>query len=447
MSSGELGSATNFLARVAAPLESIELALDEPENEKEWRALWLTVSRQFKTSIKSIAISPSNNSRFTDLIRSTTRGENAGRRLRLDGLENTEQSRIIFPYLTRFEVDLPQSRILLDQDLQHIATACPNLEVIKLCPLSRWPLQYGPPRVTLTGLALLTAGCQRLHTLHIPIHASRTENPTLFEIETSSRSLSTLHLGHSWVEDPFNVAIHLSHFAPYLENLKFFREKNRPGYVEAHSLGWQRVGEILPQLQQLRLHERSHSQGHGFARRTETPSDPASSPSYVRLPGTPPLLKTVSRAVQATPPTKDFGTQTKVNVRHKNISTKPVPSEMRERAVDARPFVRDEQIDARPKVAERGVEVQPLLVPKIVETLAIPEKTTCEASTSPIKEKFGEPALTNNQPEARPTGYFTRPAAYVADIVSAISPPILLRLLSLFRFWALIPSRPGHSTS
>ncbi|KAL5535752.1 hypothetical protein ACEPAF_3846 [Sanghuangporus sanghuang] len=439
--SGELSSATNFLARVTAPLESIELALDEPENEKEWRSLWLTVSRQFKHSLQSVVVSPSSNSRFADLIRSTSRGENAGRRLRLDGLENTEQSRIIFPSLTRFEVDLPQSRILLDQDLQHLATACPNLEVVKLCPLSRWPLQFGPPKVTLTGLALLTAGCRRLHTLHIPIHASRTENPTLFEIETSSRSLSTLHLGHSWVEDPFNVSIHLSHFALYLDNLKFFREKNRPGYVEAHSLGWQRVSEILPQLQQLRLHERSHSQVHGFTRRSETPSDPASSPSYVRLPGTPPLLKSVSRAVQAAPMTKDFGTQTKVNVRHKNISTKPVPSDMRDEAVDARPFVRDEQIDVRPKVAERAVEVRPHLVSRIVETLAIPEKVTTESSTSPIREKFEQNAISESHAESQPTGYFTRPVNYLADIINAVTPPIFLRLLSLFRFWALFANR------
>ena len=47
-----------------------------------------------------------------------------------------------------------------------MAMACPNLEVLKLCPLSRWPLSFGPPKVTLTGLALLMAGCERLHTLH-----------------------------------------------------------------------------------------------------------------------------------------------------------------------------------------------------------------------------------------------------------------------------------------
>ncbi|EJD03704.1 uncharacterized protein FOMMEDRAFT_167038 [Fomitiporia mediterranea MF3/22] len=440
--SGELGSATNFLARVSAPLESIELALDEPDNEKEWRSLWLTVSRQFKNSLRSIVISPSSNSRFVDLIRSTTRGDNSARRLRLDGLVNTENSRVIFPQLTHFEVDLPQSRIFLDEDLQHLATACPKLQIVKLCPLSRWPLPYGPPKVTLTGLALLTAGCEQLHTLHIPIHAHRTDNRTLFEIETSSRSLTTLHLGHSWVDDPLNVAIHISHFAPYLENLKFFREKNRPGYVEAHCSGWQRVSEILPQLQQLRLHERSHGQTTGFTSRPAAPSDPASSPSFMRLPGTPPLRKTVTRAVQATPVTKEFAIQTKVNVRHKGISTKPVPSEMRDEGIDARPFVRDEIVQARPTMHEQAVEAQPLLVSKLVETLVIPDKVTADASTSPIREKFEEDTTSNDESSSAPSGYLARSADYLTQIVHAVSPPIFLRLFSLFNLWAIFRIQP-----
>lgn len=439
--SGELGSATNFLARVSAPLQSIELALDEPEDAKEWRSLWLTVSRQFKNSLRSIIISPSNNSRFTDLIRSTSRGDNVARRLRLDGLENTEHSRVVFPHLTRFEVDLPESRLFLDQDLQHLATACPNLEIVKLCPLSRWPIAHGPPKVTLTGVALLTAGCERLHTLHVPVHAFRTDNSSLFEIETSSRSLSTLHLGHSWVDDPLGVAIHLSHFAPYLDNLKFFREKNRPGYVEAHSVGWQSVSEFLPQLQQLRLQERSHVQPIGYLRNAVEPSDPAFAPSYLRLPGTPPLRKTVSRAIQATPPTRDSAAQTKILVRHKNISTKPVPDEMRSMGVDARPYVRHESIDARPVVHEQSVEAQPLLISKIVETLPIPEKVTMSVGTSPIEEKVEEDLVSDRRP---PSGLLAQSGDYLAQIVRAVTPPILLRLLNLFNFWSMFMNHPQN---
>lgn len=403
--------------------------------------MWLSISKQFKGGLRSLVISPSGNSKFADLIRSTTRGETSARRLRLDALRNTEQSKVVFPFLTRFEVDLPQSRIIFDQDVQHLAAACPNLEVLKLCPLSRWPISFGPPKVTLSGLALLTAGCPRLHTLHLPIHAFRTDNPTLFEIETSSRSLSTLHLGHSWVDDPLNVAIHISHFAPYLDTLRFFREKNRPGYVEAHAQGWQRVTEILPQLQQLRLHERSHSQASGFPPRPATPTPAVDYPAYVRLPGTPPLLKAVSRAVQATPLTRDLAVQTKLNVRHKNISTKPVPSEMRDEGIDARPFVRDEKVEAKPSTSERAISVQPLLVSKLVETISAPEKVTVDASTSTVDEKTENTEL-DRRPE--PSGYLARFAATLAQFMRAVSPPILLRLLSFFRIWSVFAIRADH---
>ncbi|KAH8119942.1 hypothetical protein DFH11DRAFT_19304 [Phellopilus nigrolimitatus] len=431
---GEVGSAANFLARVSAPLEAIELALDEPEEAKEWRSLWTILSRQYRNSLRSFVISPSGNSRFVDLIRSTARGDNVSRRLRLDGLE-------LLPNLTRFEVDLPESRVFLDQDLQNLALSCPNLEVVKLCPLSRWPISHGPPKATLAGLALLTANCKRMHTLHIPIHACRTENTSLFEIETSSQSLVRLHVGHSWVDDPLGVAILLSHFAPYLEGIKFFHEKNRPGYIEAHSVGWQRVSEILPQLQQLRLHERSQSPA--VVERVPAPIVPPSPPSYIRLPGTPQLKKTVSRAVQVKPPTADFNSQTKANVRHKNISTKPMPSDMHDQIVDARPYVRDESISVAPPVREQAVDVRPILVSKLVETLVIPARSTVSASTSPIKETFDEKLEISEEPNPTASGYLSRTAVCIAQILRALSPPILLRL---FNFWSLFMIGQEKST-
>ncbi|KAI5124157.1 hypothetical protein M0805_000966 [Coniferiporia weirii] len=423
--SGEVASTTNFLARVSAPLQSIELALDEPEETKNWRPLWTTIHRQFKSSLRSIVITPSGNSRFTDLIRSTARGENVSRRLRLDGLD-------VLPYLTRFELDLPESRIFLDQDLQSLASSCPNLEVTKLCPFSRWPIAYGPPKATLAGLALLTANCKRLHTLHIPIHAFRTDNSSLLDIVTSSRSLERLHVGHSWVEDPLGVSILLSHLAPYLDNLKFFHEKNRPGYVEAHCVGWQSVTDILPQLQQLRLHERSQTQPTVVPPPARAPPSP---PSYMRLP-TPPLTKTVSRAVQVKPPTVDSSSQTKVVVRHKNISTKPMPENMHDEAVDARPYVSDEFVDATPHMQEQAVEVRPASSSKSVETLAIPVKITIDTSTSPIQETFDDSeAVLERDSNVTNTGYLTRTSGYIAQILRAVSPPILLRL---FNFWSLL---------
>lgn len=432
--SGELGSVSSFLARIPAPLESVKLILDEPEDAKEWRALWFVISRQFKNSLRSISISSSSS-------RSGTRNENVARRLRLDGLENTEHSRLIFPYLTHFEADLVESRIILDQDLQHLATACPNLEVVKLCPITSWPISQGPPKTTLTGVALLTAGCERLHTLHIPIHAFKMDDPSLFEIETSSLSLRTLHLGHSWIGDPMGVAIHLSHFAPYLENLKYFHERNRPGFIEAHCNGWQRVNNILPQLQQLRLHERSQTQSFEIIRRLGPASIPPSPPSYIRLSASPnPLKKCVSRAIQAGPSTTDRGMQTKVNTRNKNISTKPIPSDMHDVMVEARPFAQDQGIDATPRVHDEGIQMRPLSISKLIETIPPPEIITVNVSTSPVREEFEE--LEVEVPEPAPSGVITRSFALLAQIIRALSPPILLRILNLFSLWSNLALHP-----
>ena len=434
--SGEIKSTASFLARVSAPLESIKLILTEPEDEKEWRTLWIIISRHFKNSLRSISISSTSN-------RQGTRDENVARRLRLDGLENTEHPRVKFPYLTHFDVDLVESRIILDQDLQHLATACPNLEVVKLCPLSCWPVGQGPPKTTLTGVALLTAGCERLHTLHIPIHAFKTGDPSLLEIETSSQSLRMLHLGHSWVRDPMEVAIHLSHFAPYLESLKFFHERNRPGFVEAHCTGWQQVNDILPQLQQLRLHERSQTQSFEIVRRSFPSSIPPSPPSYIRLSTSPgPLKKYVSRSTQAGPSTTDRGMQTKVNTRNKNISTKPVPEDMHDIFVEARPLAQSLGIDATPKMQDEGIQMQPLSISKLVETCPPPERITVDASTSPVREVFEEFEIESNKPEPVPSGPITRSIGLLVQILRALSPPILLRILNLLSFWSNLILHP-----
>lgn len=368
---GDVSSASNFLGRISAPLTNIELALNEPEDAKAWYPLWSTVSRQFKDTLRTLVVSPSNVSRFTELVRSTSRGENVSRRLSFDGMSR-------LPRLFRFEFDLPESKLFFDHDIQTLATSCPNLEIVKICPLSRWPMLFGPPKATLAGLALLTGNCRRLHTVHMPVHAFRTDNLSLFDVATSSRSLGWLHVGHSWIEDPLGVSILLSHLAPHLSNLKVFHEKNRPGYVEAHSIGWQRVAEILPQLQQVRLQERSQ-RSYTAQYTSSVTLKPPPSPSQF---STPMLTKMVSRAVQVKPAVNEFGTQTKVNVRHKNISTKPVPDEMHSVAVEAKPALSDESISAYPSQRDASIEVQPQMVSTLIETDEIPAKQLTDASTS-----------------------------------------------------------------
>lgn len=428
--SGEVTSTNNFLSRISAPLQSIELALDEPDDEKEWRSFWATISKKFKNSLRSIVITASGTSRFTDLIRSTSRGENTARRLRLDGLEP-------FPALVRMEVDLPESRVFLDEDIRHLASACPNLEVIKLCPLSRWPIPYGPPKTTLAGLAPLASNCKRLHTLHIPLHATGTKNFSLYDMQYSSRSLERIHVGHSWVEDPLSVSILLSHFAPYMDNLKWFHEKNRPGYVEAHSVGWTRVSDILPQLQRLRLHEREQAQARPLSVPTKAPE--VVSPRRTAPPAPAPAKTMISKAIQTKCPTADFGTQTKIQYRHKNISTKPF---QRDAEIDATPSLVDEAVEMLPSVQEQAIEVQPELVSVSTETFDLPGVLVTTSSQTDVEEFNEKVGFEYTGPDAASTGYVGHSAGYIAEIVRAVTPPILLKL---FSFWTLFVMDGGKT--
>lgn len=415
--SGDVATASSFLKRIHAPLNSIELSLNEPDDAKSWYLLWTTISQQFKDTLCSLVVTPSTPSRFMDLVRTTTRGEHTSRRISFDGISR-------LPYLYRFDFDMPESKLFFDHDVQTLATSCPRLEIVKICPLSRWPVPFGPPKATLAGLALLSGNCARLHTVHMPVHAFRTENPTLFDVATSSRTLSLLHVGHSWIEDPFGVSVFISHLAPYLSNLKVFHEKNRPGYVEAHSAGWQRVAEILPQLQQIRLQERSHLP-HSYQHTSSiTLKPPPSPPSQF---STPALTKMVSKAVQAKPTVSDHGIQTKVNVRHKNISTKPIPDEMHSIAIEARPIFYDVSVGVSPLQRDEAIEVQPQMVSTSVETDEIPAKHMSDAATS-ISESDAQVVLQDN--DKRTYGA----AAWVSYSLQAISPPILVHLFNFLSF-------------
>lgn len=418
---GEITSVTNFLSRVSAPLQTIELSLDEPDNEAEWKGLWTTISKNFNMSLRSIVITASGNSRFNDLIRSTARGENTARRLRLDGLG-------LFPFLTYLEVDLPESRIILDEDIERLAGACPNLEIVKLCPLSRWPIAYGPPKTTLAGLAPLIANCKRLHTLHMPIHAMGTKDFSLYDMEYSSRSLERLHVGHSWIDDPLSASILLSHLAPFMDNLKWFHEKNRPGYVETHNIAWTRVSEILPLLQRMRLHERKQANAKPAPRPPRLPTLPVIRSS------SPPLKDMVHRAIQTKCPKADFSCQAKVTVRHKNISTKPY---QHDQGINATPSVLEQAIEALPTVREQEIAVQPELVSVSTETFDL-QVALVETSSQTDVEEFNE-KMELVQPAVSSTGagYVGQSAGYVAQIVRAVTPPILLHLFSFWSYFVM----------
>ena len=406
---GDIAAATTFLGNINSSLQNIELALDEPKKEKEWHNLWSTISHQFGHSLRSLSVSASGTSRFADLIRATARGENAARRLPLDGVHDLHQ-------LIRLELDMPESRVFLDDDLKHLSAACPNLEIAKLCQLSRWPQHHGPPKVTLAGLAPLTAKCKRLHTLNMPLHATGTKDDSIFDIAISSSSLVRMHVGHAWVGDPLQAAIVLSHLAPRLEALKWFHERNRPGYIEANNLGWQKVSEILPQLQRLRMHERSQAQASIAQVFSPKIHEPVVAPSPPPPPAPePPKVVKESKGIQTEVATKEFSVQVKPTVRHKSVSVKAA---LRNAGVDATPSTTETEVDAVPKVQEQEVDVRPIMVSQAVETITLLPMTIIDKG---YRDGSQMPAST--------LGYV---GSLVYQAIQAISPPILMRLLGIF---------------
>lgn len=246
------------------------------------------------------------------------------------------------PSLIRLEIDLPESIIFHNSDLSHLAEACPNLEVLKLCPVARFP--SSPPHVTLQGIHPLTVRCKRLHTLALVLNARAGTETILTSRQVSSRSLLRLYLGHSWISDPLHVTILLSHLAPYLDNLKWFHEKNRPGFVEANARAWTTVWEYLPHLQDIRLVERQPVIESVIAR-------PITSEKSIDATTT-----TVDQEVDATPPTAESGIQS-------------TPT-LVDRLIEAKPDLLSVFVEAAPVVVEQSVATEePEVEPEVKETM------------------------------------------------------------------------------
>ncbi|KAI0294948.1 hypothetical protein BC826DRAFT_1091501 [Russula brevipes] len=320
---GEVPTIVTFLRRIASPLTHLELT--------DWRNLCVLISRSFGDSLQSLKISANGAARFNDLVRSTSRGEAVSRRLSLEAFTS-------LPYLNRFEVDLPESVIVQNSDVAQLAEACPSLETLRLCPTARFPIAGGPPSLTLDGLAQLTARCRNLETLAV-----------------------VLHLGHSWVREPLTAALALSHLAPHADLLRWFHEKNRPGFIETHALGWQRVAEMLPHLQDVRLTERWIA-GQAEAPEPRRMADKAVEAKPAAAP------KMTSTETQAAPRTVD-----KVVVARPQVTSAEV---------DATPALVSQQVDAVPSRVEEGVMASPAVVSRevdaVVETVsqsvdAVPE--------------------------------------------------------------------------
>ncbi|KAF6766591.1 hypothetical protein DFP72DRAFT_867070 [Ephemerocybe angulata] len=248
---GEVGNIAVFFKHLSSPLTHIDLLYGD--------------------TLQSLRISATSASRFADLVRSTSRSDPPSKRLSLEHLSDLSK-------LNRLEIDPP--------GVHHaLADACPKLEVLRLCPLARFGSNSGGPRITLESLSLLTKRCKYLHTIGAVVNAVEASPATLLSPAFSSRSLLRLYLGGSWISDPLQVAVLLSHMAPGLETLRHFQERNRVGFNEANAKSWQAVTDILPHLQAVRKAEKS------FAKPIPETTEKAVDAT----------VQTVSRAIQCRP--------------------------------------------------------------------------------------------------------------------------------------------------
>jgi len=394
---GEAGNIAVFLKHVSSPLVELDLVIEDPPDKANWQDLSVVTCERFGASLSSLKITATGSSRFSDLVRSTSRAEPASSRLSLEYLTS-------LPVLTRLDIDLPESVVFTASDVAHLANVCPNLEELKLCPLARFPATSGPPKLTLDGLAPLMSTCRRLHSLSVVVNAKRGSAEVLSSRASSSNSLLRLHVGHSWVNDPLQVTILLSHLAPYLETVRWFHEKNRPGYIEANARGWQNVSESLPYLQNIRLTERAAS--------STTPkvvvqyvSEPVIRPPMIDK-SVDAVIITVNRGMQAQPLTTESAVQVSSSLVTREVQAEPILLSV---AVDAtRPTI-DAEVDASVLLVDQSVDARPEAVSVAADaTTATPSKSV-EALLlqSPVSDPQN-----STEPQSPHSNHFVMPSIF-----------------------------------
>jgi hypothetical protein len=156
-------------------------------------------------------------------------------------------------------------------------------------------------------------------------------------------------VGHSVVNDSLQTTILLSHLAPYLETIKWFHEKNRPGYVEANATGWQKVSDWLPHMQGMRLMERARAV-HFATQKPET-REQSIDATVTRI--------TVDKSLQAKPRLVQRFVQVTPKLVDRSTEAKP---ELISMSIDATPSIMDTSVDATPAVSHQSVSIRPNMV-------------------------------------------------------------------------------------
>ncbi|KAG6832518.1 hypothetical protein H0H92_000147 [Tricholoma furcatifolium] len=330
---GEVSNIAVFIKHIAVPLVQLELVIEDPPDRADWHDLSALICEKFGNSLQLLRVTASSSSRSTDQART------AYSRLSLEQFT-------YLPCLTRLEIDLPESIIFTETDVQCLVTACPSLEVLKLCPLARFSSGAGESRIDLNTISQLLSGCRRLHTVATVIDAKASNQDALASLQTSSKSLARLHVGHSRIEDSLQVAIFLSHIAPNLDTLKWFQEKNRPGFVEANARNWQGVMDLLPHLQGIRSQERRFAQDV-----TRVISQKITVDKSVDA-----TVKTCNRGVYAAPQMRSDAIQVSAKLIEQIVQANP---DYASAIIDATPSTVDTGIDAIPPVSLEIEDVNP----------------------------------------------------------------------------------------
>ncbi|KIP12554.1 hypothetical protein PHLGIDRAFT_498684 [Phlebiopsis gigantea 11061_1 CR5-6] len=400
---GEAANIATFLRHITSPLSQIELAIEDPPLLADWHDLCALLGNHFGTTLQAVRINATGAARFNELVRSTSRAGD----VQLQHLPLTHLGPL--PYLYRFEIELPESAVFYNNDLAHLAKMCPNLEVARLCGQVRFAPQFGPPPLTLEGIIPLTSACPKLHTLAVVVHALGGHDETFRVREHSSRSLMRLNVGHSWIKDPLATAILLSHIAPHLETLRWFAQANRAGAVEKHAETWQRVQTFLPQLQKMRLIERSLMP----------------KPVVIEPP------KKASKEVDATPQVVHRGTTVKPD--YADESAQIESPEMVEEEVQVVPETSEMEIDATPVCVEVEVGAVPEVVEQSVEAIKDVEDKAIDAI---------ELQVTPTTPIVDPLPTHTIPpllTSFVPSINGIVSLPF--RAVRVYTYYLSLPLR------
>ena len=357
---GEVANIAVFLKHLDSnSIVHLDIVIEDPPDNADWQDLSSLICDCFSDTLRTLRISATASSKFADLVRSTSRAEPPTKRLSLEQLMNLTN-------LIRLDIDLPDSIVFTPVDIECLAKACPNLEILRLCPLARFPPPHSP-KITLASLAPLTIHCKRLHTLAIVFNATPGSASLLKSQIACSPSLLRLHVGHSWAADPLQISILLSHLMPRLESLKWFQEKSRGGFIEAHARSWQSVTEILPHLQLLRLTEKS----------------------FLDIPE-PPEKFTMEKSVDATVSLTSCGVQARPLSVDASIQISPI---LVSREVNAVRTTVAESVDATIPSHEVGVQaavITPLTVSTAVNTIVEPplSSSVTYPPLSPSKFEF-----------------------------------------------------------